>query len=346
MEHQWTKISSRIWLDERVLALDPEGFKLFVYVMTNQDRMDTGLSRFSVGLASDITGIDYDKCKGLVEGFCKPLPDGFGWTYHKPSNTLLIPTWLDDKKLDSKNTLDGIMKTLSLVPATPLVVDWFRALCERLDGETLKGSKVKPLACTPKNLLSEVEKHLSKTNFKTLTEGLGIDLAKGLTEDLGVRTKNQEPSTKNQDSLEDHNCKGGDARGGAAEAEPQNTEYRTSNVEVYADPETWSDELIARVELMGKKQFKGFKVSQEDRITLYRLAALVVGGVTSEAWLADAVAATKAAIAKGSIQKTHTSYLYGCLGESCKKCGLPDIKRLIAPVRLPEKLKRAPPRKG
>ena len=180
------------------------------------------------------------------------------------------------------------------------------------------------------------------------------DVKRSIVTDALPEEKREEEIRK--DSLEDHKCKGGDARGGPDGREPVGTSApmadpsETENVTVYADPETWSDELIARVEQKAEEKFKAFKVTFDDRITLHRLAALVVGGVASEGWLADGVAATMAAIASNSIKKTHTDYVYGVL----KNNYTGDYERLIAPVRLPKKLvkklkeksKRAPPRNG
>jgi hypothetical protein len=102
----------------------------------------------------------------------------------------------------------------------------------------------------------------------------------------------------------------------------------------------WGDELVEAVRATARKYFRGFSVTPDDRITLYRLAALEAGGVVAEAWLADGVAAVKAAIAKDSIEKTHTSYLYGVLRDSCEKYNHTPIERLMGPLLLPDALKR------
>ena len=173
-----------------------------------------------------------------------------------------------------------------------------------------------------KTLVLQRFERLCQTLSKGFREALPKDLAKGIAiPEPGTGSQEPEP-------IEDHNCNEGGCRG--------------ERPAIYESPEQWSDELVEQVRQVGSRNFKGFQVTPKDRITLYRIAALVVGGVASEAWLADGVAATKAAIDKDSIQKSHASYLYGVLKDSCERYNQTTIERLMGPLLLPEALKRPP----
>ena len=110
----------------------------------------------------------------------------------------------------------------------------------------------------------------------------------------------------------------------------------------------WGPELIAQVRRIAADRFGFIRDagwSNEDRITLLRLAALEAGGVVAEAWLSDGVAATKAAMSAGTVQKSPTAYVFGVLRDSCRRYNQTTIDLLMGPLLLPDELRVPTPKK-
>lgn len=138
MAQGFVRFYRRFWADERVRQLTPEGKAVAVYLLTGQSNR-VGLFHFSVGLASEQTGIPAKRFRYLMDRVCHTL----SWRYDEGASVLWIRSWWRWNPPNNTKALIGFLKDLADVPNTNLLADFrehrdtlsdtlYHTLCDRV----------------------------------------------------------------------------------------------------------------------------------------------------------------------------------------------------------------------
>ena len=171
---------------------------------------------------------------------------------------------------------------------------------------------------------------------------------------IGEERKAEERKNQEVESGVAHRNRGG-CKGGASDWQADGASAPNKNHagEPYSD---WTPEFISRVRAIACERFGPLTKPHagympEDRDTILKIAACEALGVVSEGWVPDALRALEDRLSPDSISqngpvRNHARWVFGSLEKTAvQHCGR-TYQQILGRVKLPEELKRPPPRNG
>ena len=147
-------IYQRLWRHPAFLALSFEEKVLAFNLLTGTQVNRCGLYHFSLGMASEETGIGYERFKEVFQAVLTAME----WQYDKESRVVFIPSWWRWNPPANQNVLKSCLADLKELPSTPLMED-FKQTIGTLR-ETLQQTFAETLGVTiPERMRHQEQEH-------------------------------------------------------------------------------------------------------------------------------------------------------------------------------------------